>query len=377
MSSPSEQDPNAASGPFPARYFDGQTAVAHEVHLLFCNNGLRIIPFHAQERQGDSAPLAVWPYTGLEIAAGGKGDPQILLKCDGKSGRIRLQSLKAATALYRHAPHLQNRSFPRPHQWLRHAALIALPVATAGLLYMAVPAITRMAASMLPAAVRDALGRQAWDAVTMDGTRLCGNTGILRPLIARLTEGDEERPKITIAIVDAPIINALALPGGRIVLYRGLIEEAGALGRNDGAAALAGVIAHEIGHIRALHPTAGLIRQLGLANMFGLLFGSGTLANIAGMAANLSYSRDMEREADRTAIALLQQAGIATRPLARLLRAMAKREKNREGIVLPEFFSTHPGTDERTAALSAATDTGNAGPPLGFDWTAMKAGCSE
>ncbi len=376
MSSPSENGASSSAGPFPGRYFDGQTATAHEVRILLCGDTMCVYPSGAEGENEKATPRATWPYAMMEIAAGGKDDPDLLLRCTGMEGRIKLQGRKAAEALLRRAPHLQHRPFARPGQFLFRAMLFVLLLLLGGSLYLAIPKLSGMAAGMLPFSFRDALGRQAWNALTQEGQRLCGNARALQSLLAKLLGDDEQAAKITIGIVDSPRVNALALPGGRILVYRGLIEKAGELGDDDAVAALAGVLAHETGHIRALHPTAAFIRQLGLANFFSLIFANSTLANIVGMATNLSYSRDMERAADGTAITLLERAGIPTGPLARLLRLMNKQPGS-DGLKLPVFLSTHPGTEERIDKLSAADIHGRkTARTLQADWKAIKAACN-
>src|SRR5690606_26348291 len=106
----------------------------------------------------------------------------------------------------------------------------------------------------------------------------------------------------TVSVADDPQVNAFAAPGGRIVLLEGLLREA------ESPDEIAGVLAHEIGHVTERHPTAAALRLLGIQALLTGIFGDGSLASAAagagGLLVALSYSRDDERTADRLAAEL-------------------------------------------------------------------------
>ncbi|VFR97322.1 Zn-dependent protease with chaperone function [plant metagenome] len=143
--------------------------------------------------------------------------------------------------------------------------------------------------------------------------------------------------------------NALALPGGTIVVTDQLLKLAGSPQELDG------VIAHEIGHIDARHGMRRLSRALGLAAAVMLISGDASeflnQAIVTGTSLlDMSYSRDFERDADARAVALLQSAGRDPHSLARMLR---KLEDGRDRGDTPGWLSTHPPTPERVEALQA------------------------
>lgn len=178
----------------------------------------------------------------------------------------------------------------------------------------------------------------------------------------------------TFTVLDSPVVNAFALPGGYVYVTRGLLALA-----ND-EAEVAAVLAHEIGHVAARHgperQQTALGAQLGAAaaTLLGaILLGdeaADLVAQIAGLGAAAwvaGYSREQEREADRLAVRYLVRAGYDPAALARILSALEAWDGlraelgGRGGVRMPEFLSTHPRTPERVATalrLAAAAPPG-------------------
>ncbi|MEO8755162.1 MAG: M48 family metallopeptidase, partial [Casimicrobiaceae bacterium] len=150
-------------------------------------------------------------------------------------------------------------------------------------------------------------------------------------------------------------VNAMALPGGTIVLLDGLVE----LANDDDA--LMGVLGHELGHVAAKHSLRQLLQSLGIGALAGVVWGdfSHVAANVPIAFGILRYSRDFEREADEFGIALLQASGISTHPLADLFTTLEQRERERGvrkrgAIETPAILSSHPPSDERMQRLREA-----------------------
>ena len=169
-----------------------------------------------------------------------------------------------------------------------------------------------------------------------------------------------ERPEVTYKffVLDSPIVNAFALPGGYVYMTRGLMAVA-----ND-EAELAGVIAHEIGHVTGRHQAArysqGVLTQLG-ATVLSAAVGNASVSRAVGLGTNLymsSYSREQEHEADTLGVRYLSRAGYDTFAMADFLDHMeaynsteARLEGKNQGSGM-NYFSTHPPTPERVAAAS-------------------------
>jgi len=158
----------------------------------------------------------------------------------------------------------------------------------------------------------------------------------LDKILAHLSPNIESKKyKYKLTVVDADMINAFALPGGRIVVYRGLIEKL------SSAEELASVIAHEIGHIEKRHVVKKLLTALSL-NI--LLSGDASvMGEIGNEVTNLSFSRGFEEEADNFAIDLLERSGTDPINLAKLFKVFL----NEQEFSPPEFLSSHPDTEER------------------------------
>lgn len=176
-----------------------------------------------------------------------------------------------------------------------------------------------------------------------------------------------ERPDLTFTftVLDSPVVNAFALPGGYVYVTRGLLELA------DSEAQLAAVVGHEIGHVAALHGaqrmTRGMFAGLGAA-ILGAAIGDQTAAQLLNMGAEAivqGYSRDQEFEADTLGIRYMTRVGYDPRASAEFLeklRGTSVLQARINGGGDPDafdLFASHPRTVERVkqAATVAAGDT--------------------
>ncbi len=170
-----------------------------------------------------------------------------------------------------------------------------------------------------------------------------------------------DRPDIPyqIFILDTPIINAFALPGGYTYVTRGLLALA------NSEAELAGVIGHEIGHVTARHSAQRHTAAVG-ANIVANILGAVARAqapgteNVVGRAAELGggallagYSRGQEYEADDIGVRSSAKAGYQPEAAAQFLASLGRESafqaqlSNRRASPLADWFSTHPNTTER------------------------------
>ena len=182
---------------------------------------------------------------------------------------------------------------------------------------------------------------------------------------------------IEINVVDSDVVNAFALPGGHVVVFRGLIDQA----RTSDE--VAGVLGHELTHVQLHHPTKAMIRAIGFIGLFQALSG-GTPGQLAGDALVMSQSRDAERAADAGALTLLDHAGISPAGLAdffrRLMVSHDKKPKSSTDQLLDTvggFLATHPGHAERLSSIEAAARTAGKTTPAmpDADWDALNQIC--
>ena len=149
-------------------------------------------------------------------------------------------------------------------------------------------------------------------------------------------------------VIDEPdTVNAFALPGGHMYLYTGLMQ----LMENE--AELAGVMAHEIGHVVARHHGERLTRMYGYNLLVRVLLGDdpGAAANIASNLVEMNFSRENEREADAIAVELLWRAGYDPGAMLTFMEKMREQEQRRGAAPSLPFLSSHPPTQERIALI--------------------------
>jgi predicted Zn-dependent protease len=153
-------------------------------------------------------------------------------------------------------------------------------------------------------------------------------------------------------VIDSATINAFCMPGGKIMVFRGIIEK---LQLTDDE--LAAVIGHEIAHALLQHGRArmseAVLKNVGV-NLAALYFGLGdlgatALAQAAQVAISLPYSRSHEIDADLVGIELAARAGYDPRAAATLWRKMAATSQGQP----PQFLSTHPGHANRIREIDA------------------------
>jgi predicted Zn-dependent protease len=173
--------------------------------------------------------------------------------------------------------------------------------------------------------------------------------------IARIA--DPRGIQYTFYVVNAPEVNAFAVPGGHIYVNRGLIERA------ENMSEVAGVLAHEVGHVVHRHGIDQVQRaeaaNTGLAVVYGVLLGRNPSlpeqVGIQGLGSAIfaGYSRDAEREADATAIQYLMAAGIHPQGLVTMFqKLMAENQRNPSSV--ERWFSTHPTSQERVNNVQSA-----------------------
>lgn len=170
-------------------------------------------------------------------------------------------------------------------------------------------------------------------------------------------------------VLDTPMVNAFALPGGYVYVSRGLLAQA------NSEAELAGVLGHEVGHITGRHSAEryshGMLATLG-AIAVAAATNSGEAARAAGVGSDLyikSYSRGQEHQADDLGIRYLHRAGYDTMAMADFLQSLGAqtdldaRLEGKNGGSAFNYFSTHPRTEERISqaiAVSAQYPKGQA-----------------
>jgi predicted Zn-dependent protease len=171
--------------------------------------------------------------------------------------------------------------------------------------------------------------------------------------VARIGErlaSDSDRPNLpwTFRVVDDPVVNAFALPGGFIYVTRGILTHM------DSEAELAGVLGHEIGHVNARHSvnqmSKGMLAQIGLG--IGSIL-SPEIANLSGLAQTglsllfLKYTRDDERQADELAFRYGGRVHYDPRAMVDLFSLLERVSEHEQAGAIPAWLQTHPPPEAR------------------------------
>jgi len=368
--------PTMTSGP--GVFFDGRSSMRHDVHV-------RLEPSGLQVTDDAGRVLADWPYDEIdELNA-----PAHVLRLGRRNDPV-LARLEVFDAPFAHEIDLLARHVDRTgaiHRRQRHAVIGWTIVATVALIavsYWGVPAIADRLAPVVPLGVERRMGdavnmqvRNQLDTHNAGAGFECGNganetagRAALDKVVKRLESAASLRLPLRSTVIRRPEANALALPGGQIYIFRGLIEKA------DNADEVAGVIAHEIGHVANRDGTKGVLQGAGLSFLFGMLLGDfvggGAVVLAARTVLQSSYSREAESAADRYAAELMKKTQGDTRALATMLDKIGGATEPGMKILLD-----HPETKARIAAINRIAANGPTVPFLSpAEWAALKRICA-
>ena len=343
-----------------ARYFDGESAEPRDVVVSFGERSLVIMGF-------DEVAVAHWPLASLR-ALGRKGDiPVQLVPNPDSDERLVLADREMLAAIAAVCPDLYRR--PVDRKGVRRAFLWSGGAAAALVLmvFVLIPALAGRLALLIPPEREQQLG----DAVVEQLKTMLSFIGPgERPALCETPAGDAALAAMTerlapdpdlpyplrVDVLDHGMINAVALPGGRVVLFRGLIEAA------ETPEEVAGVLAHEVGHVVHHDPTRMALRAAGTAGILGLVLGDVFGASIVVVATdamlNASYQREAEAAADEVALRLLARAGLPSTPFAEFFEKMREKYGDTDGVM--ELISSHPGLAERAERAAEADRIGDA-----------------
>lgn len=176
------------------------------------------------------------------------------------------------------------------------------------------------------------------------------NTDAGNAALQKLTNSlDASSDDLQVEVVNIDMLNAVAMPGGKIFLFEGLIQQASSVDE------VAGVLGHEIGHVRERHVMQSVLRQMGLSVIFGGAneYAGGALNSIL----NSSYGRDAEREADSHSIEVLDSANISPIPTKGFFEKLSdmSNDTQREDSIF-SYMDSHPLSSERAAKFDASFD---------------------
>ncbi|MBT2785771.1 MULTISPECIES: M48 family metallopeptidase [unclassified Halomonas] len=363
-----------------AQFFDGVTAYRHEVCISVLDDQQALV-IHA-----DSLAEPVrWELSDLRALSDSSSTAQLTLTRYTSSvderdpARLIVTDSDFIAGLRATQPDLFRRDV-RKRTWLRMAGWGAGAVgAIALMLFVILPGMANILAEAIPIEREVAFGKAVTQQIewvlssSSASTQRCDSPkGIaaLNTMLERLTAGRDMHYEIAVQVFEHPGVNAFAAPGGQVVILSALLEKA------ETPEEVAGVLAHEIGHVERRDPMRQALRAAGAAGLLSMVFGD--LAGAALVSEHLltaAYSREAEVEADRFALDMLAAAQVDVAGFANFFARIEELEAG--DIAIPERLSTHPDSNWRGAqAQHFAESQGETTAVLtSTEWAALQAIC--
>ena len=363
----------------PAVFYDGTSSTRHSVSVELDRAGLLI-------RAAEGYLLERWPYGELEHLSAHAGLLRLGRVGSPVLARLEIQDTALAHAIDEMAASVdrtgttERRSRTKVVVWSVAAVISLVLVAIFG-----VPAIAERLTPLVPLTWERKLGdavdaqlRRALDNARAGDAFVCGRRdgekegrAALDKLFARLMAEASLAVPAEIAVLRTAEVNAVALPGGRIYVFKGLLDRA------ENVHQVAGVIGHEIGHVAYRDTMRSLLQAAGLSFLIGVVLGDFSGGGAAAMATQVllrsSYSREVERHADAYGVGLMTKLGADARALGALLVRIDGA--NHPGM--PKILLDHPDTKDRLAAINTAPAVTSPAALLApAEWAALKRICA-
>ncbi|MCI0599389.1 MAG: M48 family metallopeptidase [Beijerinckiaceae bacterium] len=366
MAPPADTGVDPGLPPFHAVYFDGLTNQKHRVTFK---------PSAALEIAEDGLFLTAWAYGDIRRADGPKNILRLRNVAATNLARLEIADAAAQAQILSRCKLLDGEGAAGSAPAARIVGWsVAAAVSLVLTIWFGVPVIANQLTGLVPLAWEKRLGEAAASQVrAIFGGKNCASaegSAALAKLAGTLRSSAVLPFPPELAVLSSPVPNAAALPGGKIYILNGLIDKA------ESPDELAGVLAHELGHVAHRDSLRRLIEDSGTGFLIGLLFGDVTGASVVASAGagliGAAYSREAEANADRFALALMQNLGRPPKALGDLLLRISGPEKDNPLAI----FATHPMTEDRLAMIVAASRDPTGAPLLSsVEWRALKAIC--
>ena len=359
-------------------YYDGLSLVSQPVSITIEPTGLTFL--------ASSGKTQLWPYSDIQQTQGRYAGEEVRLERGaGIAETLVIPNANILLAIHRiggeAARHFHDPGTRRTRvYWTIAAALAAFPVIY-GIFTWGVPSLAGPITAAIPISWETKLGQFVQQEFT-EKENVCKHHELaenIESIMTKLLMPIQDRPyEFELTIVDSPMVNAMAAPGGYLIVFRGLLQDM------ESPEELAGVLAHEVQHVMLRHGMRLIVRHLSMAVIIAALSGdsSGILSyglQAAQTLQTFTYSREAENHADEQGLALLQQAGINPEGMIAFFEKLERKEAAEETSPL-RYFSTHPPTAERRQHLEIIIS--NHSPEyqtfsLSRDWKTLRDLCEE
>lgn len=356
-------------------YFDGRTPARQRATIRVMRQGLQVTT--------EQGAALWWPYREIRQTQGFYPGEQVRLERGGEIPEALLVSDAGfLSGLRRMAPEVATRFHDPARRRMRVtltalAALAVIAITTALYLW-GIPALASLVAARVPVSWEERLGQAVVEHMAppkkqcLDSTR----ARVIGDISTALTAPLPRQPyTFRVMVVDDPTVNALAAPGGYIVIFRGLLE------RTRTAEELAGVLAHEFQHVLRRDATRALLQHASSGLLLAALTGDAGGAMVYGLEAArtlgaLKYSRQNEEEADAEGMRMLIRAGIDPAGMIAFFETLERGNEKSPAVL--KYLSTHPQTKdriERLKSLAAQAPAGAVKLLPDYDWRDIRKIC--
>jgi len=350
-----------------ARFYDGKHARPHFVTLNFYANNL----IGKVEQEG----VVDWNYTDIKIIEKPHSGRKAILAHRDDSEATLYVTRDQYDQIIEHLPQSAHSIFDDIISARSIGFWLIVGVVTLFAVFWGIPKLAGPLAKHFPHAWEEKLGRHVVAQLTYQSSP-CEKEGGLQALdrmIDTLTHHAKLSEPVKIQVVSNKTVNAFAAPAGHIVVFSGLIERA------ESAEEVAGVIAHEMGHVIHKHPTQALVKHFGILFITQLMMGDSAnfITELGSSLFLLKHSRDAETEADIEAYKILDNANVTTLGMTTFFERMAKKEKM-PGMDLKilSYFSSHPPLKERSKLASVRNSVDTKAILTDNQWQSLKTICA-
>lgn len=356
---------------------DGLPGAGAPCHVMLSTNGVRLVPAEGAALVEESVAFAA-----ISVTAGGLDHDQLVLswKTGGSVRTLYLKDPALIVAFRRAAPSDMTAHLERAAAQVRRArhshrlfwgSAAGIVVSLGLLVWFGSDLIVEWAVDKIPITWEQKLGEAVYqDALSKETVLKEGPAvGAVQEMTQRLTDKISHNPyTFQVSVVQSPIVNAFALPGGYVVVYTGLMKKA------ESGEEVAGVLSHELNHVLQRHGLERMVKMLGLAAVVSIVVGDqqgliGLAKELGLNLVTLKFGREQETEADVTGIRLLSDARIAPEGMIGFFDRLSEKDKARA-----ELLSTHPMSAARAERLKAelAALPKRSPEPFSFDWKTVQ-----
>lgn len=361
---------------WPAFYFDGQTPQRQKVKIRLYTSSLVIVK--------DDGSQIKWDYGSIRQTQGFYAGETIRLeRGEDITEALVIEEPDFLSALRSVAPGISQKIDSPSLRKLRPSLMFVSGIGVivfVAIVYLGfIPAFTSWAAYRVPAKWEKGLGEKIVSDLVPDSKK-CEDKKV-RNTVNRIRDAlvknlPQSPYEFKVMVVQDPLVNAFALPGGIILVYAGLMEQ------TKTPEELAGVLAHEVQHIERRHTTKRILQHSSMRFLLAAATGKAeSLAQLGFDAAYLlgamRYSRAQEQEADILGLKLLSKSGFPPRAYISFLKSMQKEDDS-----LPSYFKyllTHPRISERVRKLEEIVSLYPAETQTkvnsGAEWKKLKKAC--